>query len=125
MRTEDAQHDAIKVRRLATARGLSSCMNDTKWREVCELFRNWSAPPPRFRIRDLLAPDGFLSEWDREWYYHPKPYVSIHWLDVELPSDSVPAAVARCKDIGAAVEARETGVCIWGWLISADRPQLA
>src|SRR3954451_10376865 len=102
MRTKDAKADAAKVRRLATERGLSSCMNDTKWREVCELFRHWSAPPPRFRIRDLLAPDDYAPEWDREWYYHPRPYVSIHWLDVELPADSVPDAVARCKEIGAA-----------------------
>jgi hypothetical protein len=125
MRTEDAQADAAKIRRLATECGLSSCMNDTKWREVCELFRHWSAPPPPFRIRDLLAPDGYVSEWDREWYYHPRPYVSIHWLEVEMPSDSVPAALARCKEIGAAVEARDVGLRIWGWVGPAERPQFA
>jgi hypothetical protein len=123
MRTEEAQDDAIKVRRVATERGLSSCMNDTKWREVCELFRHWSAPPPRFRIRDLLAREGHMSEWDRDWYHHPRPYVSIHWLDVEMRADSVPIAVARCKDIGAAVEAQEAGLRIWGWIGPEDRPQ--
>ena len=82
-------------------------------------------PPPPFRIRDLLAPDGHVSEWDREWYYHPRRYVSIHWLEVEMPSDSVPAALVRCKDIGAAVEAREAGLRIWGWVGPADRPQFA
>jgi FAD/FMN-containing dehydrogenase len=125
MRTEDAQADAAKVRLLATERGLSACMNDTKWREVCELFRHWSAPPPRFRISDLLAPDGYVSEWDREWYYHPRPYVSIQWLEVEIPSDSVPAALARCKEIGASVEARDVGLRVWGWVGPANRPQFA
>jgi hypothetical protein len=110
---------------LATERGLSSCMNETKWREVCELFRHWSAPPPPFRIRDLLAPEGYVSRWDREWYYHPRPCVSIHWLEVELPPNSVPAALARCKEIGVAVEAREAGLRIWGWVGPADRPQFA
>jgi hypothetical protein len=100
-------------------------MNQTKWREVRELFRHWSAPPPRFRIRDLLAPDAYVSEWDREWYDHARPYVSIHWLEVEMPSESVPAALARCKDIGAAVEVREPGMRIWGWVGSGDRPQFA
>lgn len=125
MRTKNAHNDADKIRRLATEHSFSSRMNDTKWREVCELFQNWSSPPPRFRIRNLFAPDGFVSEWDREWYYHPKPYVSIHWLEVEMPSDSIPAAVARCKDIGAAVEAREAGLRIWGWITPTDRPQFA
>jgi hypothetical protein len=61
-------------------------MNDTKWREICEAFRHWPKPP-RFRIRDLLAPANFVSDWDGEWYYHPKPYVTIEWLEVELPED--------------------------------------
>ena len=100
-------------------------MNDTKWREVCELFRHWSTPPPPFRFHDLLAHEGYVSRWDREWYYHPRPYVSIQWLEVEMPSDSVPAALAQCKEIGVAVEAREVGLRIWGWVGPADRPQLA
>jgi hypothetical protein len=100
-------------------------MNDTKWREVCECFRQWPQPP-RFRIHDLLAADeNYVSDWDREWYYHPRPYVSIQWLEVELSPEQVAQATAQCKTIGAAVEHTAVGLRIWGWVGSAGRPQFA
>jgi len=116
--------DAIRVRKIATERGLVSYMNDTKWREVCEGFCHWPQTP-RFRVHDLLAADGYLSEWDREWYYHPLPYVSIQWLEVELRDEQVAAGVELCKRVGAAVERSPVGLRIWGWIGPADRPTLA
>src|SRR5688572_6119486 len=107
--------DAQRVRSIATRRGLASYMNDTKWREVCEGFRHWPQPP-RFRVHDLLADDGYVSEWDREWYYHPRPYVSIQWLEVELRPEQLLPALDLCKGVGAAaVERTDAGLRIWGW----------
>jgi len=106
---------AARAFRLASERGLSSCMNATKWREVCEAFGHWSSPPPRFRIRDLLAQNGHVSEWDREWHYHPLPYASIQWLEVELPAGEIPRALAACERMGAPAEATDSGVRIPGW----------
>ena len=97
-------------------------MNDTKWLEICEGFRHWPKAP-RFRIHDLLAADDYISEWDREWYYHPRPYLSIQWLEVELGSEQVSLALAMCKRIGAAVERTPDGICIWGWGRNAHPPQ--
>ena len=118
MRTEDAD----RVRRIATDRGLVSYMNDTKWRELCEGFRHWPQPP-RFRIHDLLAPDEYVPEWDCEWYYHPRPYMSIQWLEVELPSGQIPQAIALCETVGAAAERTSAGIRIWGWVDSACPPR--
>lgn len=120
MRTDDA----VRVRNVATDRGLASCMNDTKWRELCEAFRHWPKSP-RFRIRDLLADEGYISDWDGEWYYHPLPYVSIHWLEVELSEDQIPQALDLCKRIGAPIERSPMGLRVWGWIGPTDRPQLA
>jgi len=121
MRTEDAD----RVRTIATDRGLASYMDDTKWREVCALFRN-QYRSPRFRVHDLLAiSDNHVSEWDREWYYHPRPCNSIQWLEIELPPERVAQALAQCKAIGAAVEPTPAGLRIWGWVGAADRPQFA
>jgi hypothetical protein len=89
-------------------------MNDTKWREVCEAFRHWPQPP-RFRVRDLLAAEGYVSDWDREWYYHPLPYVSIEWLEVELREEQISAALDLCKQIGAIAERSAAGIRVWGW----------
>jgi hypothetical protein len=121
MRTTEV---AARVRKTATQYGLVSYMNDTKWREVCDGFRQWPRPP-RFRVHDLLAADGYVSEWDSEWYYHPLPYVSIQWLEVELRGEQVSAALELCKRAGAAVERTPSGLRIWGWVGRADLPQLA
>jgi hypothetical protein len=118
IRTEDA----ARIRTIAAERGLGSYMNDTKWREVCEAFRLWREPP-RYRVHDVLAADGYISEWDREWYYHPLPYVSIQWLEVELSEEQIPAALAVCKGVGAPAERSPVGLRIWGWVGSANRPQ--
>jgi hypothetical protein len=67
--------------RSAERQGLVSAMNATKWREVAEAMRHLPGGPPRYRIKDIetAGPGG----WDREWYYHPLPYETIEWLDVD------------------------------------------
>ncbi len=120
MRTDDA----TRVREIAGERRLVSYMNDTKWREVCEGFRAWPRPP-RFRVRDLLAAHGHVSDWDCEWYYHPLPYVSIQWLEVEVHDEQVHAALELCKRVGTAVERTTAGLRIWGWVGPRDRPEFA
>jgi hypothetical protein len=119
------QDKANEVRRTAVERGLTSYMNDTKWRETCEAFRRFSDPPPRFRVVDLMSPDGRASAWDGEWYYHPRPYASIRMLEVELQPGAVARAVAMCKQVGAAVEVAGAGVRIWGWVGATDHPAFA
>jgi len=71
----------------AEAEGLVSCMNSTKWRELCSAFSSFEKEP-RWRTLDLLT--GYLSDWDREWFHHVGPdYCSIEWLEID------PAGCAR------------------------------
>ena len=56
-------------------------MNNTKWRELCLAFYE-CAPKPAWRAKDLL--NSYLSEWDKEWFYHVGPdYCSIEWLEID------------------------------------------
>jgi hypothetical protein len=56
-------------------------MNDTKWQELCEAMRSFPDFIPFFRVKDILAQEP--ADWDGEWYYHPLPYYSIEWLDID------------------------------------------
>jgi hypothetical protein len=120
MRTQDA----IRVRKLATERGLTSGMSDTKWSELWAAFRQRARLPPA-RVKDLPADDDYVSDWSSDWEHLLAPYVSIQWFEMELPPSEVPEAVALCKKVGAAVEVTEAGVRVWGWFGSLDRPQFA
>jgi hypothetical protein len=112
------------MRQLAMAEGLTSYMNNTKWRGVFAMFRSWSDPPPRFRIFDRLAgPEP--SEWSRQWYAYPRPFVSIQWIEVELPRSDEALVFERCRRAKVPAEPTETGVRIWGWIGQGDRPTLA
>jgi len=72
---------ANQCRRKAEADGLVSLMNDTKWRELCFAFSEFQ-PTPAWRTRDFL--NGYLSDWDSEWFHHVGPdYCSIEWLEID------------------------------------------
>ena len=71
-----------ECRQKAERDGYSSCMNNTKWREVCFTFARFDGRLPAWRTRDLL--NGHLSEWDTEWFHHVGPdYCSIEWLELD------------------------------------------
>jgi hypothetical protein len=104
-----------KVRRLMERNGLCSVMNDTKWREVC-LGMYALEPRPRFRTRDLLSPPGYVSAWDREWYYHPRPYLTIEWMEVEpVEGANVGPVVDVLRRVGAPFERTDGGVRVYGY----------
>jgi len=108
------------MRQLAMAEGLTSYMNNTKWRAVFAIFGGWSSPPPRFRVFDRLAgPEP--SDWSRQYVY-PRPFVSLHWIEIELPQSDVPRAIEHCRATNIPVDSTGAGVRIWGWLGSGDRP---
>ena len=121
----DRAAEARKVRRIASERGLVSYMNDTKWTQICASFFTFFKPSPRYRVRDLLAAPGYISDWDREWTYHPYPYLSIHWMEVELAADQIERATAMCKRYCSAVEVAGAGLRIWGWVGPEDKPVFA
>jgi hypothetical protein len=88
-----------ECRRKAETQGLVSLMNDTKWRELCFAFVAFEKKPA-WRTRDLL--NGYLSDWDCDWFHHVGPdYCSIEWLEID-PRD--------CGDESIASVLRQVGV---------------
>lgn len=67
--------------RKAEENGYACLMNDTKWRELCVAFAAFEKKP-KWRASDLL--NGYLSDWDSEWFHHVGPdYCSIEWLEID------------------------------------------
>ena len=96
---------AKQCRRKAEADGLVSCMNDTKWRELCYTFSSFDARP-RWRTRDLLT--GYLSDWDRDWFHHVGPdYCSIEWLEIDPAGCDRETVRAVLREVGAPFEESE------------------
>ena len=70
-----------KCRRKAEEEGFASLMNDTKWKELCFAFAAFDKKPA-WRTKDLL--NGYVSEWDSEWFHHVGPnYCTIEWLEID------------------------------------------
>lgn len=90
---------AKQCRDKAEAEGYASLMNDTKWRELCVAFASFEKRPA-WRTRDLL--NGYLSGWDRDWFYHVGPdYCSIEWLEI----DPMECSKAQIREVLQAVGA--------------------
>ena len=120
----DVPRLARRVRRFTADGNYTSCMNNTKWRELCHAFYDWPTKS-QFRIRGLFAPPDYVHHWDGEWYYHPYPYVDIHWLEIQVAAEAFDEALGICKHVGAAVEVAGPGLKVWGWTGPEDRPQFA
>lgn len=92
-------------------------MNDIKWEElrraVCEL----EGLPPAFRSK--CWSNGFISEWDREWYGHFRlgGYEDIEWFEIrfnsEQQSNTMNAILAM---VHVPVETIESGVGVYGYI---------
>jgi len=105
--------------RSAERQGLVSAMNATKWREVTEAMRHLAGGSPRFRIKDIdgVQPGG----WEREWYYHPRPYETIEWLEID-PDTRREQVLAALAAVGVLIAVEEGLVRVLGWFRPGGLP---
>jgi len=73
-------------------------MNDTKWDELRLAMYGLRSPIPEYRVKDL---SGYVSPWDREWYYHFRSggHGTIEWVEIRVETveqdQAVEAALRR------------------------------
>lgn len=85
MYDEDKHKD--QVRAAAAKRGLVSCMNDTKWRELLAEIGKLPFPPP-YQRKDVLHDDPEPARFDADVSYHGDweegifPLFSIEWIRI-------------------------------------------
>jgi hypothetical protein len=79
-----------KVRRAIAERGLSSHMNDTKWRELCAAVTEELPFPPPYQVKSVLSDNPDPEELERspsqygDWARTPEASMGIfiEWLRV-------------------------------------------
>src|SRR5205085_4759572 len=104
-RSETGCTFAKLCRRKAEQGGLASLMNNTKWRELCFAFSELEGLPA-WRTRDLL--NGYISDWDTEWFHHVGPdYCAIEWLEIDPRSCDREIVKSVLRHVGAPFEESE------------------
>jgi len=91
-------------------------MNDTKWDELRLAMYGLDAFRPRWRTLDIE--NGYLSQWDGEWFYHFRSggYKSIQWVEIAVDTAEQRAAVlAELVRIHVPSERTESGYRVFGY----------
>lgn len=92
-------------------------MNDTKWDELRRAMYELGDLAPRWRTRDVE--NGYLSEWDREWFhhFHEGGYRFIQWVEIAVDTFEQSAAVlAELVRIHVPGERTERGYRVIGYV---------
>jgi Family of unknown function (DUF6678) len=102
----------------------TSLMNNTKWEELRLGMYSLGDLSPYWRTRNTKS--GYVSQWDREWFYHFRDggYETIEWVEMRIDNDAQRVAVATVlKAHHIPVESIETGYKIYGY--AADTATIA
>ncbi|GAA0076942.1 hypothetical protein UT300005_13200 [Clostridium sp. CTA-5] len=66
----------------------NSLMNNTKWKEI-RLAMYQYHETIMWRVKNI--DNGYLSNWDGEWFYHFKlmGYDTIEWLEIKVDNEEM------------------------------------
>ncbi len=95
---------------------MTGVMNNTKWEELRLGMYNLNDLSPQWRTRDLES--GYVSQWDREWYYHFRTsgYKTIEWVEIKVDTEEQEKAVFEViKKINLPGERINIGYRIYGY----------
>ncbi|WP_270729369.1 DUF6678 family protein [Shimia sp. Alg240-R146] len=94
-----------------------SVSNDTKWLELRECVLSMpSGEAPKFRSKAF--PNGHLSYWDSDWYYHfiEGGFADIEWFELEFPNGFREKWAKAIASIGFAGEPTQNGLRLFGYV---------
>lgn len=61
-------------------------MNNTKWKEIQDAMYRLEQSP---QWRTKCMTNGYISSWDREWFYHfsEGSFEDIEWVEIKVETD--------------------------------------
>lgn len=112
--------DERKLDRLLASGQLLPVLNNTKWGELVAAMQQSPHQQPQFRLRGVLANDGFVADWDGEWHHHIHPVADIEWLELRASSEEWLVSLLGKHSIPYS---REAGVVrVWGYVRPGSQP---
>lgn len=93
----------------------NSLMNNTKWEEIRLAMYEYPATT-KWRLKNI--DNGYLSNWDSEWFYHFRleGYNTIEWLEIEVDNEEMKNAVINVlRKIHVPGEILENSIKIYGY----------
>ena len=92
-------------------------MNNTKWEELRLGMHNLT-PPPKWRTKDLM--NGYISNWDGEWFYHFKVggYETIEWVEILFSSpEQKEMVLTELSKIHIPIEILSESIKVFGFVL--------
>lgn len=92
---------------------MTPLMNDTKWEEIRQAMYDYDGVI-RWRIKNV--DNGYISQWDGEWFYHFRNsgYTCIEWLEILLTDGNTLYVKTKLKDIHVPGEVDGNIVRVYG-----------
>jgi hypothetical protein len=90
-------------------------MNDTKWEEIKEAMNEYPATV-LWRVKNI--DNGFLSNWDAEWFYHFRlgGYDTIEWLEIKVDNEEMKnEVVSILRKIHVPGEVLKDSIKVYGY----------
>jgi hypothetical protein len=107
--------------RASKFRGYLPVMNDTKWDALRLAMASLPKPAPQWRTRDLES--GYVSAWDRDWFYHFREggYSTIEWVGIRCDNPAQIAAVNHhLAQIHVPVERTDDVFKVYGFIVPGE-----
>lgn len=92
-------------------------MNNTKWRKLQMAMYNLESNRPKWRTR--CTTNGYISNWDGEWYYHFSEggFVDIEWVELKIENETQRKSVFELlQSIHLPGEETDKGFKIYGYI---------
>lgn len=96
-------------------------MNTTKWQELRIAMHELTSNRPKWRTKCVT--NGYISEWDGEWYYHFSEggFKEIEWVEIKVENEEQKRMVLKeLKSIHLPGHEVDVGYKVYGYVQSGQ-----
>jgi len=96
---------------------LYPAMNNTKWRELQQAMYALEEHSPKWRTKCVT--NGYVSNWDGEWFYHFSEggYKDIEWVEIQAENEEHRSVIlSELRKVHVPGERTAHGFKIYGYV---------